>query len=45
MHIEPNWLDNNRFRRLLRILPVKQPIVRYQLDDVLVVKTPAHVAP
>lgn len=39
VHIEPNWLDNNRFSPIITDFTRKtQPIVRYQLDDVLVVK-------
>lgn len=39
VHIEPNWLDNYRFSPIITDFTRKtQPIVRYQLDDVLVVK-------
>lgn len=39
VHIEPNWLDNDRFSPIITDFTRKtQPIVRYQLDDVLVVK-------
>lgn len=38
-HIEPNWLDNDRFSPIITDFTRKtQPIIRYQLDDVLVVK-------
>ncbi len=39
VHIEPNWLDNDRFSPIITDFTRKtQPIIRYQLDDVLVVK-------
>lgn len=42
VHIEPNWLDNDRFSPIITDFTRKtQPIVRYQLDDVLVVKKSA----
>ncbi len=39
VHIEPNWLDNDRFSLIITDFTRKtQPIIRYQFDDVLVVK-------
>ena len=39
LHIEPNWLDDKRFTPIITDFTRKtQPIVRYQLDDVLVIK-------
>lgn len=39
IHIEPNWIDDERFSPIITDFTRKtQPIVRYQLDDVLVVK-------
>lgn len=39
IHIEPNWLDHARFSPIITDFTRKtQPIVRYQLDDVLVIK-------
>ncbi len=39
VHIEPNWLDNDRFSPIITDFTRKtQPIIRYQFDDVLVVK-------
>ncbi len=37
VHIEPNWLDENRFTPIITDFTRQtQPIVRYRLDDVLV---------
>lgn len=39
LHIEPNWLDETRFSPIITDFTRQtQPIVRYQLDDILVVK-------
>ncbi|WP_273802826.1 F390 synthetase-related protein [Providencia rettgeri] len=39
LHIEPNWLDETRFSPIITDFTRQtQPIVRYQLDDVLVIK-------
>ncbi|MBP6081728.1 MAG: CoF synthetase [Providencia sp.] len=39
LYIEPNWLDDKRFTPIITDFTRKtQPIVRYQLDDVLVIK-------
>ncbi|PHM71855.1 F390 synthetase-related protein [Xenorhabdus kozodoii] len=39
LHIEPNWLDGSRFNPIITDFTREtQPIVRYQLDDILVVK-------
>nr|WP_175403156.1 F390 synthetase-related protein [Providencia heimbachae] len=39
LHIEKNWLDDARFMPIITDFTRKtQPIVRYQLDDILVVK-------
>ncbi|GAB1437379.1 coenzyme F390 synthetase [Providencia sp.] len=39
IHIEPNWLDDTRFSPIVTDFTRKtQPIVRYQLDDVLVIR-------
>ncbi len=39
LHIEKNWLDDTRFTPIITDFTRKtQPIVRYQLDDVLVIK-------
>lgn len=40
VHIEQNWLDDTRFSPIITDFTRKtQPIVRYQLDDILVVRT------
>ena len=40
VHIEQNWLDDTRFSPIITDFTRKtQPIVRYQLDDVLVART------
>lgn len=40
LHIEPNWIDNTRFTPIITDFTRKtQPIVRYQLDDILVIKS------
>lgn len=39
LHIEPHWLDNCRFSPIITdFTRTTQPIVRYQLDDVLVTR-------
>ncbi|MEY1580733.1 F390 synthetase-related protein [Providencia manganoxydans] len=39
LHIEPHWLDERRFSPIITDFTRKtQPIVRYQLDDILVVR-------
>ncbi|ELX8377914.1 F390 synthetase-related protein [Providencia vermicola] len=39
LHIEPHWLDEQRFSPIITDFTRKtQPIVRYQLDDILVIR-------
>ncbi|MEQ1964765.1 F390 synthetase-related protein [Xenorhabdus khoisanae] len=39
LHIEPKWIDESRFNPIITDFTREtQPIVRYQLDDILVVK-------
>ncbi|SFN93735.1 F390 synthetase-related protein [Xenorhabdus japonica] len=39
LHIEPKWIDESRFNPIITdFTRESQPIVRYQLDDILVVK-------
>ncbi|MBD2785352.1 CoF synthetase [Xenorhabdus sp. DI] len=39
LHIEPNWIDESRFNPIITDFTREtQPIVRYQLDDILLVK-------
>ncbi|WP_237387404.1 F390 synthetase-related protein [Xenorhabdus sp. Sc-CR9] len=39
LHIEPKWIDESRFNPIITDFTREtQPIVRYQLDDILVIK-------
>ncbi|CEE90536.1 conserved hypothetical protein [Xenorhabdus nematophila str. Anatoliense] len=39
LHIEPKWIDKSRFNPIITDFTREtQPIVRYQLDDILVIK-------
>ncbi|KLN96844.1 F390 synthetase-related protein [Moellerella wisconsensis] len=40
LHIEPKWLDSHRFSPIITDFTREtQPIIRYQLDDILVIRT------